>query len=466
MKVLFTTFFFLLFMNSRAFAFGEASLEKIDSKANTLISQNLGDPTKIEEIGKHLEAAFKESRKKSRVMLFEEHVDNNRLSCTHCPTHFQLTNSINAVLQKMKESLGSESDAVATDINRLNFLFYTVKSRQDDGTVKCERFRDITPDLKPTQFPGRFDLMAEDSFQFPYGSELQLLDPTREEIVYYYRGHGPQRNIVVKAVLTKDGGKFQYFYYRPTEDEKNPHRLPSIGAEPEDDDVTLARKVSKPTSQDTKVVDDGKDRFSLVVDPRVETRLKVIPKNVHLAKGEVIQSVMGTGLKVTGESALSLKGNQASINLKDEKGYSFVKVDIKTSLRGESTHTIEVPYEVQVTSTDASQPSAGVKASGSFTDSTTATGVKLQITDGVTQYLRAETMRNKHTGVSSYTVARDLPISTSSIVTVGVGRNEEKKTYGAFQHRKSIKENVTMVLDVRLDQDRKASITYQLKAIF
>ena len=453
-------------MNSSVFALGEASLEKIDSKANTLISQNLGDPTKIEEIGKHLEAAFKESRKK-REFVYEEHVDNNRLSCTHCPTYIQLTSSINAALQKMKETLGSDSEAVATDINRLNFLFYTVKSRQDDGSVKCERFRDVTRDLKPTQFPGRFDLMAEDSFQFPFGSELQLLDPKREEIIYYYRGVGPQRNIVVKAILTKEGGKFQYFYYRPTEDEKNPYRLPSIGTEPEDDDVTLARKkISKQSQEDPKPADDGKDRFSLVVDPRVETRLKVIPKNVHLAKGEVIQSVMGTGLKVTGESALSLKGNQASLNLKDEKGYSFVKVDIKTSLKGESTHSIEVPYEVQVTSPDVSQPSAGVKASGSFTDSTTATGVKLQITDGVTQYLRAETMRNKSTGVSSYTIARDLPISESSIVTVGVGRNEERKTYGTFQHRKSIKENVTMVLDVRLDQDRKASITYQLKAIF
>jgi hypothetical protein len=263
MKVPYKTYFFLLIFSVSVFAQGELTLDSLNNRANTLISRTLGEPEKIEELGKKLETAFKESRSK-RQLVYEEEVDSNRNSCPHCPTYMQLTGTINAALQKMKESLKEgEQDAVPIDVNRLNFLFYTVKTRQDDGSFKCDRYRDLTPNLKPTQFDGRFDLMAEDSFKFPFGSELQLLDPKKEEIVYYYRGIGPQKNIIVKAILTKDGGKFQYFYYRPTEKELNPYGLLNLGSEPEEDATVASKKVTNGISADphAPVDDPSKNKY-------------------------------------------------------------------------------------------------------------------------------------------------------------------------------------------------------------
>ena len=466
MKTLFAVIFFSQIIHINSYALEDDPVKKIDNKSNSFVSKYLGNPEEIEALGNYLTLATKEAKKKKKPF-YQEDVDSNRLACTHCPTHLQLTGSINAVLQKMRKSLEEDNqDSVAVDINRLNFLFYTVKSRQDDGQVKCERFRDMTPNLKPTTFEGRFDLMAEDDFKFPPGSQLQLLDPKSEEIIYYYRGEGPQRNIIVKAMLTKDGGKFQYFYYRPSEKEKNPYGLPSLGPEPADDDVTILQRVQPQNTNKDEGEDLSKNKYSLVVKPKVETRLKVIPKNVHIAKGEVRQNIPGVGLKVTGESALSLKGNQASANLLNEDGYSFIKVAVKTSLKGESTHTVEIPYEVRVTAPEVDNPEAGVKAVGTLGDTTSDSSVKLQITDGETQYVRTEAVRSKKSGRTSFTVAKDFPISPNSIVTVGAGRNEERRNYVTLQHRKSIGENITMILDVRLDQNRNKTFTYQMKAAF
>lgn len=470
------TFLFIIIFYQNAFGVEndffnkvDKNFQKIETGANLFISKNIGEPQKVEEFVKYLEQGIKQSRKNGELML-EEDVTVQMVGCKHCPNYMHLTGSINKVLQKMKSDPSiTNAEDIPVDINRLNLLFYTVKVRLENGDYRCDRYMDQSKDLlKQTTLPGQLDLVANDVFHFPAVAQFQIIDPQKEEVVYYYRGTGDQRNIIVQAILTKEGGKFRYYYYRPTQEELNPYNLPALSSTDLEtaSDVTVKKNKLTPaiTPPTTGVVENNDpNKFSLVIDPKLETHLKVIPKNVHLAKGEISQEVLGTGIRVNGNTAVSLKGNQAQLNLQNEKGYSFINVDVSTDLKGVSKHRVEVPYEVILGN---SENEDAIKAKGRLEDNSTHTMMSLSLTDKGTQYLRTEVIHSKETRVTGMTVAKDFLIGKSEMITVALGRNEEKKNYTSLQHRKAIKDNFTMVLDVRIDQDKKASFVYQLKALF
>ena len=459
-------FLAVFFHNARALALDFEAFTKIEDKQNSMVGKYFGTtPEKISELTDFIDRASKE---KKPLFVAESSTDND---CSHCPKHVQLAGSINNILEQMKKdpTLASE-DEVPISINRLKFLYFTVKSREEDGSVNCVRYKENTPDLKATSFDGQMDLMAENVFKFDGAQSLQIMDPTKEEITYYYRGVGDQKNIIVQAILSKDGGKFRYYYYRPTDKEKNPYNLPSMGvAEPVDptakkskvkpDSVAVASEVA--TGPATI---ESKNKFNVEVDPTVETKLKIIPKNVQVGKAEISQNIGGEeGLRVNANSNLSLKGNVANLNLQNEDGYQYIQVDVRTSLKGDTTRTITVPYEVKFGATDDKD---ALKVKGHYVDSDNEHVVTMSLTDSVTTYVRSEFKKDKLTNVNTYAVAKDFSIGKDEMATVAVGSNELKSKYVSFQHRKAIKDNLTMVLDMRIDDNKKASLTYQMKMRF
>lgn len=457
---------FSLFFLANVFAMDFDSFNKIESAQTNSLSKWTGlAPAKLGEL-----TTFIDKASKVKPLAIGE-IKTDGTLCAHCPKHMQLSGDINKVLAEMKKDpkVAAEEE-IPININRLNFMFYQVKSLQDDGSVSCSRYMDYTKDLKATRLDGDMELMAENVFKFEGASAIQIMDPKKEEIVYYYRGEGDQKNIIVQAILTKDGGKFRYYYYRPTEFEKNPYGLPSMGGAEAADATVKKFKVEQnmaPKTGDIRKPEDKieeKNKFSVDIDPTLETKMKIIPKNLYVAKAEMSQNIGGVnGVRVGADSNLSLKGNKAAVHISDEEGYQYVKVDLMTSLKGNTTRTITVPYEVTL---GVKEDKDSMKVKGNFVDSSINQIVTLSLTDGVTTHLRTELKRDKLTNINSYAVAKDFSIAKDEMATVAVGSNETKNKYVSFQHRKVIKDNITMVLDVRFNQQSRASVMYQLKARF
>lgn len=451
------TIFAFFFFQSKSWAI---DLEEAQNK----ILSNYVDPMTITKVESFIKDGM-EAKKENPKFLMEEEATSR--SCSHCPRHMDLANSVNNVLEAMKKNPEvAKHQEIPININRLRFMFYQIKSRDEGGVISCARYRDVTPDLRPTKLDGDMNLMAEDVFKFNGVAAAQLVDSSKEEIIYYYRGEGNQKNIIVQAVLTKDGGKFRYYYYRPTEKEKNPFNLPSMGHDVDAEDATIKKKQyngpeMKMTEQD-KI--DSKNTFDISVDPTFDTKLNVVPTNLQIAKGNLSQGVGGTGLRLNAGSSLSLKGNEASINVQSEEGKKFVELDVATGLDGVTTAKVTVPYEVRLSVED--KPEA-MKLNGKLEEEMTKQAVTLALTSGTIEHVKTQWKRDKTTQVQTYAVSRGFNITKDEKLTFEVGKNEEKNKYVSFQAATiTKKKDVSMVLDVRVDENRKASLRYTLQSRF
>jgi hypothetical protein len=392
----------------------------------------------------------------------EEELKNDR-SCSHCPKYLLLTDAVNKVVDKIaKDPKSGISDELPVKINRLKFLYYTEALRNQNGDILCQRFMDITPDLRPTKFDGQFKLIAEDALKFSSVSEIQYMNPALEEVVYYYRGVEGDKNIVVQAILTKNGGKFRYYRYTPSEKESDPYNLPDMEKN--------YGPVIAPTLADTMEFKDVLDsdpkglaaapeNYKLKFKTEVEKRNRFIPKNVHFIEASIDQDV-AAGISVKGSSDTSLTGNAAHLAIKNGAS-DMVLVDLDTKLSGKTEHRITIPYSIHMLDT---LPDYALK--GKIQHENEAEIVTMSLTDKSVEYLRSEYRKNTNTNKDSYVFARDVKLDTNEILSVQYGKNEEDKRYASLKHSKTLKDNITLVLDVRVDQDKKVSLFYQVNAKF
>lgn len=428
----------------------------------------LPDGSKINEL-EALVNKVKEAKKDNpnfQYKLEREEILKSDNSCLHCPKHLLLTEQINKVMEKWAHDptrdLGNE---VPVKINRLKFLYYTLALHDQNGKRGCQRFMDITPDLKPTKFDGQFKLIAEDVLRFRDVSEIQYMNPGLDEVVYYYRGEGADQDIVVQAILTKDGGKFRSFRYTPTEKEKNPYNLPSMENDHEDPKALGQKNSSGLKISGVETRDPpssgliGTDKMGLKFKAEVEKRNKFIPKNVHLIEAHLDHEI-AAGLKVKASSDTSLKGNAAKFALKGEGGNDLVLIDIDTSLSGKTQHRVSVPYSLRMLE------ESRVEVKGKVQHETEAQILTMSITDQSIELVRSEYRKNTSNGASSYVIARDFQINPREALSLQYVKGEDQKKYASLKHAKSLKDNVTLVLDVRVGEDKKASLFYQVNAKF
>lgn len=392
-------------------------------------------------------------------LMREEELKNDN-NCPHCPKYLLLTDQINNVIDKIaKDPNSNVSDELPVKINRLKFLFYTEALQAQNGQIKCQRFMDITPDLKPTRFDGQFKLIAEDALKFNSVSEIQFMDPKFKEVVYYYRGEGTEKNIVIQAILTKEGGKFRYFHYTPSESESNPYNLPDLNAVDPAPVKMPAIAETVETKESSANGAAAPSDYKVKFKTELETRNKFIPKNVHFVEASVDHEIMG-GLSVKGSSDTSIKGNVANIALK-KGNENLVIIDLNTKLNGTTEHRIVVPYSIR--SFDA-VPDIGVK--GRIELESNNNIATMSLTDKSMEFLRAEYRRNNNTNRDSYVLARDIQLDKNEVLSLQLGKGEDDKNFVSLKHAKSIKDNMTLVLDVRVDNDKKVSLFYQVSAKF
>lgn len=441
---------------------------------NPLGSSSLGNPLRSPDI-KELTALIKRAKEaekagtnQGKYLLEREARLNDEGPCSHCPRFLSLTSEVNKIVEKMARDPKQSTDELPVKINKLKFLFYTQKDRAEDGSVECRRFLDLTPDLKPTKFDGQFKLMAEDVLRFNAVSDIQYWNPKTEETVYYYRGEGADKDVIIQAILTKEGGVLRYFRYYPTENEKNPYNLPDFDKryaeekpfvkKPVHDFVATEENPSLPVVPEEETEDGIVPKlgtYDVKFKAEVEKRNKYIPKNVHFVEASADQDLLGD-LKVKASSDLSLKGNDARLALK-HGGDDLMLVELQTKLTGRTEHKVIVPFSVRVMDElPALKGRAETNSGGQV--------LNLSLTDKGIDYVRSEFRRNSSTGATSYVLARDIALSKSEAVSVQYGQGEDRNKFVAMRHAKSIKDNVTLVLDVRVDENRRTSLLYQVQA--
>jgi hypothetical protein len=400
--------------------------------------------------------------------LFREEELKNDQSCPTCPKYLLLTDEINKVVDKMaKDPKLATSDELPAKINHLKFLYYEQGIHERDGGTRCQRFSDLTPDLKPIKFDGQFKLLAEDTLNFKNITTIQYMNPDLDEVVYYYKGQNENdKDIIVQAIMTRNGGKFRYYRYTPSEKEANPYNLPDMTKtygpkyEPRPaDNYTFKDKADAPAPQSTTpgTAAVGTENYKLTFKAEVEKRNKWIPKNIHFVEGKIDQDLFGD-VKIKANSDLSAKGNQAHLALKNGAS-DLVVLDVDTKLNGKTEHKVTIPFSVRVVE-DVPEIKGGVEV-GSH-----AQVLNLNLTDKNVVYAHTEFRKNTDSGRTSYVIARDMQIAPNEAVSVAYGKGEDEKRYASLRHVKNLKNNITLILDARVDQDKKVTVMYQMSAKF
>lgn len=382
-------------------------------------------------------------------------------SCLHCPKHLLLTEQINKVVEGMasdpKNGIGTEE---LVKINRLKFLYYTEAIRAKDGRIDCRRYLDINPDFKPTKFDGQFRLIAEDALRFNAVTDIQYMNPDIDEMVYYYRGEGAEKDIVVQAILTKDGGKFRYYRYTPSEQEKNPYNLPDLeSVTPSGPIVPLPAFPEAGIEQGETPVSPVTESVNVKFKAELETRNKYIPSNIHFVDIKMDHEIYG-GMKIKGTSDTSLKGNKANMALKNESGDDLVIVDLDTKISGRTEHRVTVPYSIRVIE------DSEVSVNGKIQHDNGTQVMTMSIADKAMEYIRSEYRKNSSNGKEAYLFAKDVMIDANETLSLQYGKGEDEATFASLKHTKIVKKNTTLVLDVRLSDDHKHSIFYHVSSKF
>ena len=155
---------------------------------------------------------------------------------------------------------------------------------------------------------------------------------------------------------------------------------------------------------------------------------------------------------------MSLKGNQAKVAFKNGQS-DLVQVELETKLSGKTDHKILIPFSVRVLDVLP-------EVKGNVQQNSNEQVLNLNLTDKGVDYVRTQYKKNTNTDKTSYVLARDIPISTTEAVSIQYGKGEDDNRYLVLRHTKSIKTNITMALDVRIDENKHATLLYQVSAKF
>lgn len=383
-------------------------------------------------------------------------------TCTHCPRYILLTEEINKVVERMaKDPKVNTGIELPAKVNKLKFLFYTQLLRDSDGNKRCLRSWDTTPDLRPTKLDGQFKLMAEDVLRFGKVTDIQYINPEAEETVYYFRGEGLEKDIVIQAILTKDGGKFRYFRHITTKEEENPYNLPDLNGGA-DSGVAgapqLIQKGAPPSKVESADSENKTSGNALVFKAEVEKLNKFIPKNVHFIEATLDQEIFG-GVKLKGSSDTSLKGNTANFKLKGESGNDLIMVDLHTKVSGKTEGRVIIPYAIRVFD------ESPWEVKGDLRHENGSQILTMSLAEQSTELIRSEYRKNPN-GVTSYVLAKDFQTNPDESYSVQYGKGEDNNRYASFKHTKLIKNKVAVVVDVRVGEGKTSSLVYRAEYKF
>lgn len=409
----------------------------------------------IEEFNKQLD----EIKKRNPGMKFDldrKEVVEDRKDCSHCPSYLSLTEQVNKILAKTSTKY---PDEVPREVSKLKMLFYTIKSRDLDGNIKCQNYEMIDYMMdKDKKLMGEAKFIASEFFTVQGIESVFYNMPENEKIIYYFKDQA-NSNVLVQVVVEK--GKrpeIRYYSYTPSMAEVNPYNLPDLDAKAIKSNGE-GLKLPVETTLTGAIADPNKERMGFSFDPKW-IKKGILPRDYYLGEAYLTSEIV-EGVMVKGLTKFSVaNGSEAQLKIGDRLK-DVVHINLKTKLNGTTNHEITVPYDIKVESLGED-----TKIRGAIKEETHATGVSLSLVGGYQEMLSAVLKENKDTGRTSLILTKNIAVSPTENISLSGGRDEMAANFLAFKHAKALNKTTSMVVDVKLDSERKLTLYYTLSSRF
>ena len=269
------------------------------------VSKDLEEQIKDPEINKRAKAFDKAIEDQQRLMYDPDSRAKLRAersfedqNCMGCPTYLTLIKNVNDAIGKIKIDSIPEDNKRIINVTKLNFMYYVAKANNQDGTVSCNQHTKIDFfDLK--QFKrGKLNLMAEKALVLPDITDVQWYDKESDEVHYYYRGSGSEKNVVIEVIMYKNKpALMRYFEYQ--------------------------EKIALPDLDGSDVKKDN-DNY-LQIQPKVKTQNAVLNDLEFGKLGKKINLADDLNLRATGEG--SFNQQKGAVSFENDAGEKHVVIE-------------------------------------------------------------------------------------------------------------------------------------------
>ena len=450
-------------------------------------SGSSGNSEKLKKITTSLESYIKArdnaAQKSKSEVVNQFDVDNS--NCTSCPGFINLTSDMTKIIDRLgKGDKIADANQAVLDSNHLNFLYYTVKSELGNGRYNCQKFGNFDS-IVATKFEGNFKYLTEQVFDLPNINEVQYIPKGSEEIVYFYRGSGTQKNMIIEAHIKKDG-KAHLIYYNYT---------PS-GAE------IMASKPKGPNPIDmildaTKKTEPTGDNY-LQVGVGVQTGDHFLPNNLNLLKAKTT-SQLTDGLVLKTNTSITFNHQTTEMALANNNGENWVVVNANNQTQWNKQFVTTVPMSINIDSASALKLGATVKDEVTLVNATkgsvdNARTITLDLTDHNNQYLNFEvynrdsdkfskiTVSNQintgvigqvglkyeddNTGVRTFSLQQSTSLGDYGKLSTEFGTANGKGTFVGVKHEVAFGEETSLSLSARVGDSKQTTMLFQFKTKF
>ncbi|MGZ3807838.1 MAG: hypothetical protein ACXVCE_07115, partial [Bacteriovorax sp.] len=457
----------------------ENQLQKSDTykQISTYIDSNEAAKKEAAKVQQYLNEKTTATERANREakLIYEDNI--NASPCSHCPKYLNLTQAVNKIVEKVKsDASASESNQSLIELNKLKFLYYVVRSENDDGAVGCKKYVESYVD-NPGKLEGNFKLLSETLMNMSEVTDLQYHQRGKDEVYYYYRGEGDKSNIIIEVKMNKDGSS-RMRYYEYAESDRSP--LPDLG---QSDSTAEAKGHPK------------KDNY-LDVNFDLQTK-NALPTDIQFAKAGLSTKVT-EDMNLKMENEINFNQQKTSVALEDNKGSKWLVLEGKNVTMGEKSVNAVIPMEIKL------DESSEMKVNGSLEKKVTVKEmdhskketvdseqkVTLGLTDHNNEYIKVKAVVND-SGTSSYSVSNKLALGKNSSVgavyeqtrdgkktfsinnvanfdnygklTTSFGTTSDNKEFVQTQYENKISDRTSIVIDAKVSDQTTVSLIYQAK---
>lgn len=327
-------------------------------------------------------------------MYYQENVDAK--PCSSCPRYLDLILEVNKIVEKTKDESVQSANEKMVALTKLKFLYYTVKSTDEDNNVTCKTYSPMLPGERSSYERGSLTLAAEQALALPDVNSVQFYEGRGKEVHYYYKGEGAEANNVVEVVIMPDGKAIMKYY--KYDDGLN---LPTMGDVPRN-----------------KLGLGDKDNY-IEFKPTVKTENFVLPTDVGFGSMGTKYSI-SDNLDLKNKTDFAFNKQETNLSLADKDGKKYVIVEGQNITDGKKKVDAVVNYDFDLSKDSDLKLGTGVgntteTVTEDFSDGVTnKQSVRVGITDHNNEYLRVKTFVDAE-GVSSVSVGNKYKVGEGSI---------------------------------------------------
>lgn len=382
--------------------------DKLYSQVDTTSS----DAT-VSEFSDKVSAAFEaqqklESDPSSRAKMYYQE-DVNAKACGSCPKYLDLILQVNEIVEKTKDTNVQASNEKLIALTKLKFLYYTVKSTDEDNNVTCKTFNPMLPSERRSYERGSLNLAAEQALSLPDVNNVQLHEGAGKEIHYFYRGEGNEADNVIEVVMMPDGKAIiKYYKY------DNGMNLPSMGE---------AQFLDRPKNLGDNYID---------FNPTVKTEKYVMPTDIGFGSVGTKYSITDD-LDLKNKTEFGFNKQETNVSVLDRDGNKYLIIEGANITDGKKTVDAVVNYDFDLASKSDLKLGTSV---GNTTETVTENlsdgvtnkqSVRVGITDHNNEYVKVKTYVDAD-GVSSVGLGNKYKVGEGSVgANIEMGRDGARK---------------------------------------